>query len=232
MNDWFKWNGVKSTELGIYVGQQPPITYPAERIVYTDVPGRNGSLVVLEGEDVYNDLTLSVQCSMKDEDRINEIGAWLRGGGKVEFANRRGGYYLARIANQIPFNQILRGRKNRQFTVNFRCKPFWYANDDAPVEINSPGTIENPGNVACEPKITVTASGDYTLTVNGSIIEVKDGSIIIDSELRDCLTSDGTLLANNRVTMSEYPVLKPGTNAISWSGSVTGVSVLRRVRYL
>ena len=28
---WFCWNGVKSTEYGLYVSEQPPITRPVER---------------------------------------------------------------------------------------------------------------------------------------------------------------------------------------------------------
>lgn len=232
MSGWFKWNGVKSTDLGIYVSEHPPITYPNERAEYINVPGRSGSLAMLEGEEVYDDLTLSAQCSMRDASRINEIGAWLRGSGTVEFGNRTGGYFKARIANQVPFAQIMRGKKNLQFAVSFRCKPFWYSNDDTAVVLASNGTISNPGNAACEPRITVTAAGDYTLVVNGCMMEVTGGSIIIDSELRDCLSADGASLANGRVTMDEFPKLDPGANNVSWTGNVTKVEIVRRVRYL
>ena len=50
MNDWFSWNGVKCTEYGIHVLEQPLITIPAERATFTNVPGRPGSLTTLEGE--------------------------------------------------------------------------------------------------------------------------------------------------------------------------------------
>ena len=32
MNDWFSWNGVKCTEYGIHVLEQPPVTLPAEDV--------------------------------------------------------------------------------------------------------------------------------------------------------------------------------------------------------
>ena len=48
MNDWFSWNGKKSTEYGIHVLEQPPITIPAERATFTNIPGRPGSLTTLE----------------------------------------------------------------------------------------------------------------------------------------------------------------------------------------
>ena len=54
LTDWFEWNGKKSTEYGIHVEEHPPITIPAERSTFTTVPGRSGSLTVLEDEDVYD----------------------------------------------------------------------------------------------------------------------------------------------------------------------------------
>ena len=88
---WFRWNGVKSTDYGLYVSEQPPITRPVERASYISVPGRSGSLVKLEGEDVYEDIVLTAQCVMKNGNQIPAIMKWLKGSGKVEFANRAGG---------------------------------------------------------------------------------------------------------------------------------------------
>ena len=74
-----------------------------------DVPGRSGSLTVLEGDAVYDDLVLTAQCIVENTERYAEIAAYLKGSGKVTFANRPEGYYEARITNQIPFEKILRG---------------------------------------------------------------------------------------------------------------------------
>ena len=59
MNDWFSWNDTRCTEYGIHISEQPPLTIPSERVTYTNVPGRPGSLTTLEGEDVYDDLVLT-----------------------------------------------------------------------------------------------------------------------------------------------------------------------------
>ena len=126
MNDWFSWNGVKCTEHGIHVLEQPPVTIPAERATFTNIPGKPGSLTTLEGDDVYDDLILTAQCMISDPSSIRTIASYLKGSGKVAFANRPGGFYFARIVNQIPFEKILRGNPHRSFAVNFRCKPFWY----------------------------------------------------------------------------------------------------------
>ena len=121
MNNYFIWNGKRSTEYGVFVSEQPPITFPEERSKQTTIPGRPGSLTTLEGDDVYEDLTLSAKCFIRDPAMIPNIGTWLKGGGKVTFANRPGGYYNARISNQIPFEKILRGNSalllRRQFPL-------------------------------------------------------------------------------------------------------------------
>lgn len=111
MTDWFEWNGKKCTDFGIHVSKHPPITLPAERSTFTNVPGRSGSLTVLEDEGVYDDMLLTCTCFIENTDRLLEIAAWLRGSGTVTFANRQGGFYFARVVNQIPFEKILRGTR-------------------------------------------------------------------------------------------------------------------------
>lgn len=72
---------------------------------FTNVPGRSGSLTQLEGDDIYDDMVLTATCLIADPSRIQEIAAWLRGSGIVTFANRQGGFYHARIVNQISFER-------------------------------------------------------------------------------------------------------------------------------
>lgn len=64
--DWFEWNGVKCTNYGMHVLQQPSYIRPAERVEYKEIPGRAGSLTLLEGEDVYDDISLACTCVIDD----------------------------------------------------------------------------------------------------------------------------------------------------------------------
>ena len=186
MNDWFEWNEVRCTEYGIHVLEQPVLTLPNERATFVDVPGRSGSLTVLEGDAVYDDLVLTAQCMVENLERYEEIASYLRGSGRVTFANRPEGYYEARIVNQIPFEKILRGNPHRTFAVNFRCKPFWYAESVPAITVTQSGTfVTNPGNVYAEPVITVYGSGTITLMVGMSIADLSGiaGSITLDTPL-------------------------------------------------
>ena len=232
MKDYFIWNGVKSTDYGIHVSEHPPITLPAERTTQTNVPGRPGSLTTLEGDDVYDDLLLTVTCFVTDTSRIADIGRWLKGGGKVTFANRLGGYYKARVVNQIPFDKILRGNPHCSFTVNFRCFPFWYQDNVTDTTVTVSGTtITNPGSVYSEPVLTVTGSGDIVLTVGTTIVELDDitDSIVLDCALKEAYK--GTTLMNEHM-VGDFPILVLGLNAISWTGNVTSVVVTPNWRYL
>ena len=232
MQDFFIWNDTDCRQYGIHVTEQPPVTIPAERSTQTNVPGRPGSLTQLEGDDVYDDLLLTATCFISDPAQIPAIAAWLKGSGTVTFANRTGGYYKARIANQIPFEKVLRGNPHCAFSVNFRCFPFWYQEDAASITVNTSGTIvTNPGSVYAEPILTVYGSGDITLMVGTKIIELTGitSSITIDSVLQEAY--NGTSDMNAHMS-GEFPILKPGMNAISWNGNVSSVVVQPNWRYL
>lgn len=56
MADWFVFKGIKSTSLGVYATTYPPITLPEERVEFVGVPGRGGSLTVIEGDCVCDDI--------------------------------------------------------------------------------------------------------------------------------------------------------------------------------
>ena len=224
MTDWFEWNRKKCTDFGIHVSEHPSITFPAERTTFTNIPGRSGSLTVLEGDDVYDDMVLTATCLITDPSRIPEIAAWLCGSGTVTFANRQGGFYHARVVNQIPFEKILRGNPHRSFAINFRCKPFWYLSDMEPITLTTSGTfITNPGGVASEPVITVYGSGEITLMVGMTITELEIADqITLDTPLMEAYV--GTTSMNNCMN-GDFPLLLPGKNAVSWSGNVSKVEI-------
>ena len=225
MTDYFIWNGVDCRTKGIHVSELPPITIPLERSKQTNVPGRPGSLTQLEGDDVYDDMILTATCFIADPAQIPVIAAWLKGKGTVTFANRTGGHYNARIANQIPFEKVLRGNPHCSFAVNFRCYPFWYKDNVSDVTITTSGsTITNPGSIYSEPLITLTGSGDITLMVGTTIVELTDitTGIVLDCAMKEAYL--GTALMNDHMS-GDFPVLKPGLNAISWSGNVTSIVV-------
>ena len=232
MRDYFEWNGQRSTAFGVHVTDQPSIIRAPERAKFTSVPGRSGTLTTLEGRDVYDDFILPIDCTVRDLSRLSEISTWLRGDGRLVTPEQPGGYYDARVVNQIEFAKVLRGRANRTFTVTFRCHPFWYLSGvEDTVLTESTSFITNPGNIASEPVITVEGSGDITLMIGESIIELEGvtGSITLDTPLFEAYKGAEPL---NDHMIGDFPILAPGMNAISWSGAVTKIEILPNWRYL
>ena len=229
MNDWFLWNGARCTDYGIHVLNQPDIVRPAERISTEKVFGRSGALTKLEGDAVFDEFVAPVECIVRDTSRLREISSWLHGEGKVAFANRPGGFFYARVANQIEYAKILRGNSHRNFTINFRCQPHFY-HDESPTETlrESGAFITNPGTAASEPVITITGSGDITLMIGQYIVELEgvDGSIVLDTPRVEAYKMDGPLpVSRNSIMTGGFPVLVPGANAVSWTGEVASVTI-------
>ena len=221
------------TVYGIHVSEQPSVTIPKERSKQTSIPGRPGTLTTFEGDDVFEDLTLTATCWISDPAQIPAIAGWLKGSGTVTFANRPGGFYHAFISNQIPFEKILRGNPHRSFAVNFRCSPpFWYVSNPAEVTITTSSyVLVNPGSVYSEPIIHVYGSGDMTLIVNGSFVELEgvEDSIVLNSVIQEAY--QGETLLNEKMD-GEFPMLKPGNNLISWTGNVSIVVIEPNWRFL
>jgi phage-related protein len=126
MANWFSFAGVTSTAKGVYVQDFPPATLPEERAEFVDIPGRSGSLTVLEGDAVYDDIILTINCYVRDLSQLDAISAWLRGSGELVLGNMPDRYYVARCVNQIEIAKLLRASGHRTFAVVFRCQPYRY----------------------------------------------------------------------------------------------------------
>ena len=246
MNDWFEWNGTRCTDYGIHVSEQPPLTIPKLRSSQVSVPGKPGSLTVTEGGLVYEDVTKTVNCFVTDSSRVSDIAQWLRGSGKVTFANRPGGFYHAHVSDLVTFEQLMRGRTALGFSVSFLCGPFWYAFPED-VTITEPGYYLSNENAAlpAEPIISVYGNGEINLMINENtiLLDDVDGNITIDSEAGMVYTMDGSNVksfAGDKVTLEDgiWPTLRAGgeMNYFNWGGignsSVTRIVVQPNWRWL
>ncbi len=245
MNDWFTWNGTDCREYGIRAVELPPISFAKERVTWKDIAGRSGSLALLEGDSVYEDLTFKCICRVEDTANLSAIGAWLNGSGNVCFASRPEGYYKGRISAAIEWDKITQGHKHREFTVTWRCVPFCYLNNAPAITVPASAMAEggyaiaNPGTAASQPKMTIVGSGDFTVSFGGQMVlltNVTDG-IVLDSELMDALNVAETQLLNDQMS-GDFFEIQPGTSTLSWeayeendnAGSVTSITILPRWR--
>ena len=109
---------------------------------------------------------------------------------------------------------------------------FIYQEDVDPITLTaSTSTITNPGSVYSEPIITVYGSGDITLMVGTTIVELEgvSGSITLDSQLQEAYSGTASM---NSAMSGEFPLLKPGVNTLSWTGEVNQIVICPNFRYL
>lgn len=229
---WFEFNGVSSKNMGVKLLAMPKRPVPAEKGEILTIPGRDGFLWASE-RAARESITINVECVSSAKFDKNAVIKWLSGAGDLVFSDDKAKAYRARvIAEYATENQFLHFDAQR-FTVPFDCQPYRYAYPaPSAVKMTSAGILVNPGTADSLPRIVISGKGDITVNINEHIIDVTGGSVIIDCESMDCLSTDGGELANNRVTMTDFPRLVPGDNAISWIGDVNYVSFRGRWRYL
>lgn len=229
-DDDFSINGVTASSMGI-VMQSNFVFDGAEPEVETiHVAGRNGSLHRFTG--AYLNVKGKVDCYILQygaAQNIDTLGRFLKpleGYVRLEVASDPDYYRMARVVS-MPTHDV-RIELMAPFTIEFDCKPqhFLVSGDDE-VEVTNGGTIENPTNQTAFPVIRLAGSGAGTVTVNGSTVRVTDvNGAIIDSELMKGYTqSTGDLVVSRG---SEFPVLKVGSNGVTWSGGITGVFITPR----
>lgn len=235
---WFEFAGARNTEKGVRLLSLPVRYHPAERGELVQVPGRDGYLWAPDG--AYNNVLTRVQCQTADDADMAIVSAWLRGEGKLRFSDDPNRFYRARVTKEFSQSAAINRFVNQAFTVTFDCQPFLYhveAEDGDDAEITaSPHTLTNPGTYKSAPRIKVEGTGNAVLTIGTQIVEIEglEDGIIIDSELGDCFNLTESALLNGKVTLmdDDFPTLAPGANIISWTGTVTKVTVTPRWRDL
>ena len=220
---YFIYNGIDSRMMGVIVTAMPPTVRAAQRVESVKVPGRSGSLHETDGS--YDNYTKTMECAIKNRQKIDDIAAWLTGSGEIIFSSEPDKVYRVTISNTISIAQMM--RTFQKFQVSFDTYPFKYSVNrfDEALELEKPAVILGKGTVYSQPVITVYGSGAVTLTINGKAYPLSsvDGYVTINSEIEECYKSG--LNMNNIFSADEFPRLEPGDNTISWTGNVEKIEI-------
>lgn len=226
------WNGKDSREIkGLLISELPPITKPRIRTKETVIDGVDGSIIEELGYESY-DKTIAI--GLKIGADVDEITEYFTGSGEIIFSNEPNKYYRACIINGIDYARLSRYRVAK---VTFRVQPFKYDNEESEITNTANSTeltVRNAGNYFAKPIITLKGSGKVYLSVNGNVIcnytfPSGEDTVILDSEKEDAYLEDAL---KNKYMEDDFPILPKGENKISWSGTVTKISVKRYSRWL
>lgn len=244
-NTWFEFQGKNSTEMGVQL-KDPHIDISGEwRGEIETVSGRSGFIWL---SDQTRDYYKTKRVCRVRESKKRAVKTWLVGNGPLRFSREPDAQYDARIIEKIEFKMVCPGTDPiYEFTVIFTCQPYPYIYppaDDFTIYASNTA-IPMPENVYSLPRITIHGSGTFSITIGMQTAYFRgvENGIIIDSELGDALTLDGTQLANDKMEGLLFEI-QPGYNTISWiaggeddegnaiPGEVTQVTILPRWRYI
>ena len=112
-------------------------------------------------------------------------------------------------------------------TIVFECKPQRFLKTgETPVAIESGESILNPTGFDAYPLIQVIGTSGV-LMINDSTITFSsiDSYTMLDCELQDAYKETTN---KNSTVSGTFPVLKPGSNTISWTGNISSVIIAPR----
>jgi len=233
MNPYFVWRGIDSRTMGVVVTTYPAIQRAKERVTQVTVPGRAGSLTLLEGEAVYDGYLKTIRIGNRPSAPLQPILSWLSGEGDLILGNEPDYAYHGRIINQVSFTKLFPG--SWQADVQVWVEPYKRAAIEAPpiIIMQEETVLYNPGDVPSRPKLTFVGSGDATLYIAGQPItleDVEDG-IIVDSEAQMATNLAGNTLLTHLIT-GEYPTIPVGYSQVVWGGDLNGLRMEPRWRWL
>lgn len=225
------WKGVNSNTItGLLIQELPSISKPPMKYNTIQVDGRDGDIVEELGYGSY-EKTLLIGLTRNFD--INQVIKYFSGSGNLILSNESDKYYKAKILEQIDYERLLRFRTA---TITFLVEPYKYKVSESEVDVTITNqesvSVTNAGLENSRPIITLYGSGTVTFTLNGLDvfnIDIDDGNVTIDSKEQNAYK--GATLKNRNMT-GEFPLLSPGSNTITWTGTLTRIKVDPQSRWL
>ena len=237
-----EYGGETSDDYGIVVSEAPVFDKPVRKTEVFNVPGRNGSILFQQNafEDVTRSYNVFVSTIIGEDSggditsdlpaKVNAISAWLNsktGYQRLEDSFETDVFRLAYYSGGNEFTD--RMLQAGEATLTFTCRPErFYKNAEAAVEVTNGDTMSNPTKFASKPLVHIVGTGTVTVSIGGETITAKD---LVDYINIDCDRMDAYRLTSenrNDKISGTFPTIKPGSNVITITGSVTKVEITPR----
>ena len=224
-------NNKSSADCRIQVAHPPGYAYPERDYTITHIPGRNGDIIQDNGCYKNVERTYEVSFDVPNEDfatYANAVSAWLHsttGYARLEDSYEPNYYRMATYKESNIFENLY--NQAGTATIVFECKPQRFLKTgDNTIAIQNRLTSMNPTGFEAYPLFKVTGTSGV-LTVNGNSITFSsiDGFVMLDCELQDAYKEN---INKNSTISGTFPVLKPGSNTIRWTGSISSVTMKPR----
>lgn len=211
---------------GLIITSLPPITKPKMRFASEEIDGRDGDIITTLGYQAY-DKTVSI--GLHGDFDIDKVVEFFATSGTITFSSEPDKVYRFRQLDSIDFERLVR---YRTADISLHVQPFKTGRLQRPkvfTGADAQAVITNAGNVVAVPKLTVKASGDIGLFLDGSqvlqVANTGDYTLVIDVANLEASTPEGVLM--NRHITGDYQrlALNPGKHSIKWSGGVKSLTI-------
>ena len=223
------WAGVSSKDLGLIVDQIPSMNRPARKMDVYNVPGRSGDIVVMQDawENVEQSYTIWGHGATRNSatDVGYTIAEWLFApSGYQELSDTFDPDHYRRAYFIGPFDVENTLTRYGKATITFRCDPRRFVANVAPITLSATGNVMNPTPFPSKPVITVSGSGNGSITAGGktlTIAGIYDG-MVIDCENMTAYSGDTNL---NNLISGSFPIIPSGEQEITLTGGITSIEV-------
>lgn len=232
----FEFNNKKLSDIGAVLMENPHYTLSVKELDFTALPGKSGDIVT--DKNRFKNLSISYKvssyppfCNYEEQEFVYALSEWLLTSYdyKILRDTYNPGYFRKAICTDIA-NPTVEASGVVWTTVTFNCDPFRYSYlglQSVTFHSNSNFRIENvtfrnPEKWESEPIIEIIPSSSATMSLKINNVSVAvydtDKTIIIDVPNRNVYDTNGEP-CNDLIEAPELPVLLPGNNEITASGT-------------
>ena len=202
-----------------------PIEIPenSRSVDYLSVDGRDGSLVT-KGAWLDRETTITVAFTDLDHFKTHTTPALYKAR-RLILPVQPDRFYRVRNVEIGKITRLL--TRLWQAELAFRLAPFNYHLSNNPITATGSMTITNPGTATARPLIMVeSTASEVRFTLGNTVVrvEMKIPRILLDCELKEALTPNGTRFVNQYLH-GEFPTLEPGENRLELATPNTTLTI-------
>ena len=232
----FEFDGKKLSDIGAILMENPHYTLSVKELDFTALPGKSGDIITDKNRFKNSSISYKVSsmplfCSYTEQEFVYVLSEWLLTSYdyKILRDTYNPGYFRKAICTDIA-NPTVEASGVVWTTVTFNCDPFRYSylglqsvtfNSNSNFRIENV-TFRNPEKWESEPIIEIIPSSSATMSLKINDVSVAvydtDKTIIIDVPNRNVYDTNGEP-CNDLIEAPELPVLLPGNNEITASGT-------------
>lgn len=237
MDDYFIYDGIKSTDKNIFLKSYKIIFLPEDNTVYKNIPGKIGSL---EGTSRgLKDIIISCEVAILGEgseliSNIENANYWLSQNNKLKFWNMIDKYYIGKLIGSVDVED-----KDQwgEFNLQFRCFPLKISETRKEIDNIHAKTLINQGTYKTTGILLIKVSSNVnnlkvTLQNTGEYIYLEDNlkkDDVVEINLEDeYIKKNGLLIMDKLHFESDFFELPIGEFNITSSNGIMDIEFRER----